>query len=74
MEGKPISSVNCLREILNNELYNMIYMKESDYVVKFMSTHSSLFYYPGEKENVRVVGDKTYQFKYPKPFSDHYKY
>ena len=74
MEGKPIGSVDCLRGILNNEPYNVFCMKEPDYVVKFMSTHGSLTYYPGEKENVRVVGDKIYKFKYAKPFSDHYKY
>ena len=73
-KDKQIGAVDCLSGELENEPINVFVMKEPEYTMKLMATYGSLTHYPHEKIQNRNVADKSYQFRYTKPFSDHFKY
>ena len=73
-KAKEIGAVDCLRGELKNEPFNVFVMKEPEYTMKLMATYGSLTYYPEEKIQNRHVADNKHQFRYAKPFSDHFKY
>ena len=69
-----VGTVDCLNGMLDNEPYCVYCMKEPEYTMKLMATYGSLTYHCGEKENVRKVNGERIEFKYTKPFSDHFRY
>ena len=73
-KDKAVGSVDCLKGTLNNEPFNVFVMKEPEYTMKLMATYGSLTQHPNEKIQHRKVADKSHEFRYTRPFSDHFKY
>ena len=76
MDREPVGTTASLHGELDNVKYDVFYMKEPSYTIKFMSTHDGLTvaedqhevycYYENEGAAVDIT------FKYAEPFANHY--
>ena len=78
-EDKEVGETDSLHGIINDVHYDIMCMKEPDYVMKIMTTYGGLTVKTGQRESKRVYMDKdgentTKKFQYTEPFANHFDF
>ena len=79
-KDKEVGSTDSLKGVLDGVHYDIMCMKEPDYVMKIMTTYGRLVAKSNQKESKRKWVDESSRqeheksFQYTEPFSNHFEY
>ena len=64
--------MGCLSGEWDEKEFNIFVLKEPDYNIMMMSTFSGFTVSEGQKEEIRIMNEEVFKFKYPEVVSEHY--